>query len=195
MAWWLWHDMRCLLTVYILVKVQEDLQADNSSVVVKGPFFPRVMNPRCWIYGTNVWCKSSSSKAEKLRSSRGETYAYNLKTHKNESNLMKAGGSKRLRGIDKPILRDWIKPSLKFRTEEEVTSPISQKASLNHGFPSDSENARLLEPPFCHNAPLFVRVSLGRVQGEVEIFWKVRHAPLATTATRTSSVIYLEDRS
>jgi hypothetical protein len=28
---------------------------------------------------------------------------------------------------------------------------------------SDSKDARLLEPPFYHNAPLFVRVSLGRV--------------------------------
>jgi hypothetical protein len=84
---------------------------------------------------------------------------------------------------------------LKFRAREEVTSSISLKAFLNHGFPSDSENARLLEPPLCHNAPLFVRVSLGRVQGQVEIFQKVRHAPLATTATRTSYVIYLENRS
>jgi hypothetical protein len=48
--------------------------------------------------------------------------------------------------------------------------------------------------PISHT-PLFVRVSLGRVQGQVEIFRKVRHAPLATTATKTSSVIYLENRS
>jgi hypothetical protein len=40
------------LTVYIRVKVQVDLQADKSSVVVKGPFFPRVMNPRYRIRGT-----------------------------------------------------------------------------------------------------------------------------------------------
>jgi hypothetical protein len=31
--------------VYIRIKLQLDLQADKSSVVVKGPFFPRVMNP------------------------------------------------------------------------------------------------------------------------------------------------------
>jgi hypothetical protein len=31
-----------LLTVYIRIKVQVDLQADKSSVVVKGPFFPQV---------------------------------------------------------------------------------------------------------------------------------------------------------
>jgi hypothetical protein len=37
---------RGLLTVYIRVKVQVDLQADKSPVVVKGPFFPRVVNPR-----------------------------------------------------------------------------------------------------------------------------------------------------
>jgi hypothetical protein len=43
-----------LLTVYIRVKVQVDLQADKSPVVVKGPFFPRVVNPRYRIRGTNV---------------------------------------------------------------------------------------------------------------------------------------------
>jgi hypothetical protein len=37
--------------------------------------------------------------------------------------------------------------------------------------------------------------SLGRVRGQVEIFRKVRRAPLATTATRTPDVIYLENRS
>jgi hypothetical protein len=84
---------------------------------------------------------------------------------------------------------------LKFQVKEEVASLISLEASLNHGFPFDSENARLLEPPFCHNAPLFVRVSLGRVRGQVEIFQKVRRAPLATMATRTPYVIYLENRS
>jgi hypothetical protein len=38
-----------LLTVYIRIKVQVDLQADKSSVVVKGPFSlkcePKVSNP------------------------------------------------------------------------------------------------------------------------------------------------------
>jgi hypothetical protein len=43
-----------LLTVYNRFKLQVDLQADKSSVVVKGPFFPRVMNPRYRIHGTNV---------------------------------------------------------------------------------------------------------------------------------------------
>jgi hypothetical protein len=41
---------------------------------------------------------------------------------------------------------------------------ISLKASLNRGLRSDFEDARLLEPPFYHNAPLIVRVSLGRVR-------------------------------
>jgi hypothetical protein len=45
---------RALLTVYIRVKVQVDLQADKSPVVVKGPFFPQVANPRYRIRGTNV---------------------------------------------------------------------------------------------------------------------------------------------
>jgi hypothetical protein len=50
---------------------------------------------------------------------------------------------------------------LKFRAKEEVASSILLKASLNHGFSSDSENARLLEPLFYHNAPLFMWISLG----------------------------------
>jgi hypothetical protein len=41
-----------------------DLQADKSPVVIKGPFFPRVVNPRYRIRGTNVWRKSWSSKAK-----------------------------------------------------------------------------------------------------------------------------------
>jgi hypothetical protein len=47
---------RGLLTVYNRIKLQVDLQADKSPVVVKGPFFPRVVNPRYRICGTNVWC-------------------------------------------------------------------------------------------------------------------------------------------
>jgi hypothetical protein len=31
-----------MLTVYIRIKVQADLQVDKSFVVVKGPFFPQV---------------------------------------------------------------------------------------------------------------------------------------------------------
>jgi hypothetical protein len=37
--------------------------------------------------------------------------------------------------------------------------------------------------------------SLGRVRGQVEFFRKIRRAPLATAATRTPYVIYLENRS
>jgi hypothetical protein len=33
---------RGLLTVYICIKLQMDLQVDKSSIVVKGPFFPQV---------------------------------------------------------------------------------------------------------------------------------------------------------
>jgi hypothetical protein len=47
-------DFTGLLTVYIRVKPQADLQADKSPVIVKGPFFPRVVNPRYRIRGTNV---------------------------------------------------------------------------------------------------------------------------------------------
>jgi hypothetical protein len=45
---------RAVLLVYNRIKLQVDLQADKSPVVVKGPFFPRVVNPRYRIRGTNV---------------------------------------------------------------------------------------------------------------------------------------------
>jgi hypothetical protein len=45
---------RGLLTVYNRIKLQVDLQADKSPVIVKGPFFPRVVNLRYRIRGTNV---------------------------------------------------------------------------------------------------------------------------------------------
>jgi hypothetical protein len=43
-----------VLTVNSCIKVRLDLQMDKSPVVVKGPFFPRVVNPRYRICGTNV---------------------------------------------------------------------------------------------------------------------------------------------
>jgi hypothetical protein len=45
-------EMCCRLIV--VSKFVYDLQADKSLVVVKGPFFPRVVNPRYRIRGTNV---------------------------------------------------------------------------------------------------------------------------------------------
>jgi hypothetical protein len=48
----------------VVSKFVYDLQADKSPVVVKGPFFPRVVNPRYRIRWTNVWRKSWSSKAK-----------------------------------------------------------------------------------------------------------------------------------
>jgi hypothetical protein len=45
---------RAMLTVNSCIEVRLDLQADKSSIVVKGPFFPRVVNPRYRIRGTNV---------------------------------------------------------------------------------------------------------------------------------------------
>jgi hypothetical protein len=41
-----------MLTVNSYIKFRLDLQADKSLVVVKGPFFPRVVNPRYRIRGT-----------------------------------------------------------------------------------------------------------------------------------------------
>jgi hypothetical protein len=59
------HNLRSIvLTVNSCIKVRLDLQADKSPVVIKGPFFPRVVNPRYRILGTNVWCKRLSSNAK-----------------------------------------------------------------------------------------------------------------------------------
>jgi hypothetical protein len=55
---------RGLLTVNSFIKVRLDLQADKSPIIVKGPFFPRVVNLRYQIRGTNVWRKRWSSKAK-----------------------------------------------------------------------------------------------------------------------------------
>jgi hypothetical protein len=41
-----------VLTVYYHIKLQVDLQADKSPIIVKGPFFPRVVNRRYRIRGT-----------------------------------------------------------------------------------------------------------------------------------------------
>jgi hypothetical protein len=52
-----------LLTVNSCIKVRLDLQADKSPIVVKGPFFPRVVNPRYRIRGTMCNARIQSSKA------------------------------------------------------------------------------------------------------------------------------------
>jgi hypothetical protein len=52
-----------VLTVNSCIKVRLDLQADKSPVVVKGPFFPRVVNPRYRIRGTMCNSRIQSSKA------------------------------------------------------------------------------------------------------------------------------------
>jgi hypothetical protein len=68
------------------IKVRLDLQADKSPVVVKGPFFPRVVNPRYRICGTMCNARIQSSKARKAMKNQ---IASNLLTHKgNTSNLI-----------------------------------------------------------------------------------------------------------
>jgi hypothetical protein len=52
-----------VLTVNSCIKVRLDLQVDKSPVVVKGPFFPRVVNPRYQIRGTMCNARIQSSKA------------------------------------------------------------------------------------------------------------------------------------
>jgi hypothetical protein len=56
-------DVLPLLTVNSCIKVRLDLQSDKSPVVVKGPFFPRVVNPRYRIRGTMCNARIESSKA------------------------------------------------------------------------------------------------------------------------------------
>jgi hypothetical protein len=56
---------RRLLMVNSCIKVCLDLQVDKSPVVVKGPFFPRVGNPRYRIRGTMCNARIQSSKAMK----------------------------------------------------------------------------------------------------------------------------------
>jgi hypothetical protein len=51
------------LTVNSCIKVRLDLQADKSPIVVKGPFFPRVVNPRYPIRGTMCNARIQSSKS------------------------------------------------------------------------------------------------------------------------------------
>jgi hypothetical protein len=78
---------RGLLTVDCCIKVHMDLQVDKSPVVVKGLFFPRVVNPRYRITGTMCNTKIQSSKARKavLKSQ----IASNLRDHQeNTSNLI-----------------------------------------------------------------------------------------------------------
>jgi hypothetical protein len=54
-----------MLTADYRIKVHMDLQADKSPVVVKGPFFPRVVNPRYRIRGTMCNARIQSSKERK----------------------------------------------------------------------------------------------------------------------------------
>jgi hypothetical protein len=53
---------RGLLTFNSCIKVHMDLQVDKSPVVVKGPFFPRVVNARYRIRGTMCNAKIQSIK-------------------------------------------------------------------------------------------------------------------------------------
>jgi hypothetical protein len=48
----------CCWRLIIISKFVYDLQANKSPIVVKGPFFPRVVNLRYRIRGTNVWRKT-----------------------------------------------------------------------------------------------------------------------------------------
>jgi hypothetical protein len=51
-----------LLTVYNRIKLHMDLQADKSPIAVKGPFFPRVVNPWYRIRGTMCNARIQYSK-------------------------------------------------------------------------------------------------------------------------------------
>jgi hypothetical protein len=80
-------DKNMVLTVYIRIKLHMDLQADKSPVVVKGPFFPRVVNPRYPFRGTMCNARIQSSKARKILLK--NQVASNLRDHQeNTSNLI-----------------------------------------------------------------------------------------------------------
>jgi hypothetical protein len=57
------NTMATVLTEDYRIKVHMDLQADKSPVVVKRPFFPRVVNPRHRICGTMCNARIQYSKA------------------------------------------------------------------------------------------------------------------------------------
>jgi hypothetical protein len=61
-----WHVEAKLFMVDYRIKVHMDSQADKSLVVVKGSFFPRVVNPRYRIRGTMCNARIQSSKARKV---------------------------------------------------------------------------------------------------------------------------------
>jgi hypothetical protein len=83
-----------LLTVYNCIKLQVDLQADKSPIVVKGPFFPRVVNPRYRIRGTMRDARLDLLKPMNLDLQEVKPMHSIKEHHKNESNLLKTGGSK-----------------------------------------------------------------------------------------------------
>jgi hypothetical protein len=64
-TWSKYQKLCFMLTVYIPIKFHMDLQADKSPVVVKGPFFPRVVNPRYRIRGTMCNARIQSIRARK----------------------------------------------------------------------------------------------------------------------------------
>jgi hypothetical protein len=70
---------RGLLIVYIRIKVQLDLQANKSSVVFKGPFFPQV-----WTQGIETVEQMCDAKINLIKPRtlifKGESYASNLES-------------------------------------------------------------------------------------------------------------------
>jgi hypothetical protein len=70
--------LMCLLTVYIRIKLQLDLQANKSHVVVKGPFFPQLWT-QC-IESVEQMCDARINLIKpRTLIFKGETYASNLK--------------------------------------------------------------------------------------------------------------------
>jgi hypothetical protein len=64
--------------MYIRIKLQLDLQADKSSIVVKGPFFPQV-----WTQGIESVEQMCDARINLIKPRtlifKGESYASNLK--------------------------------------------------------------------------------------------------------------------
>jgi hypothetical protein len=74
--------------MYIRIKVQLDLQADKSSVVIKGPFFPQVRTQ-----GIESMEKMCDARINLIKSRtlifKGESNASNLENITKSSNLRK----------------------------------------------------------------------------------------------------------
>jgi hypothetical protein len=120
---------RGLLTVYIRIKVRLDWQADKSTIVAKGPFFPQVMNPRYRIRGTMCNARSNLISGKALILKRG--FASNLLDHhQDSSSLPHTRSSKRKRGENQSKKLDRV-----FCWSSKLKKNVAKRISLKAWLP------------------------------------------------------------